>query len=315
MRSIKGRFVSGTLIGVCFSATLFAAAATPQAAKPAVGRPPQAAKPAAEAPVQAPKLTVAQIVEKHITARGGLQAWHNLQSMSWNGKMEVGYADSATQSARYVSSIANAHSSNKAKAALLADNAKHDADKQVQLPFLFEIKRPNKSRVEVEFNGKTAVQVYDGHNGWMVRPYLNRDDWEPFTAEQAKAQADTSGLEDPLVDYATKGTTVELESVEAVEGKAAYKLKLTLKNGDAQHMWVDAQNFLDVRVEGTPRRLDGKMRTVFIYQRDFRSVEGLKVPFLLETAVDGYRNTHKMVIEKVAVNPKLDDSLFARPKA
>jgi hypothetical protein len=39
------------------------------------------------------------------------------------------------------------------------------------------------------------------------------------------------------------------------------------------------------------------------------------VPFMLETAVDGYRDTHKMVIEKVALNPLLDDSVFVRPKS
>jgi hypothetical protein len=29
--------------------------------------------------------------------------------------------------------------------------------------------------------------------------------------------------------------------------------------------------------------------------------------------VDGYSDTHKMVIEKVAVNPALNDSLFVKP--
>lgn len=314
MRSSNSRFVPGALIGLCLAGTALAAATAPQSQKPADARP-QAAKPAAEAPPQAPKLTVAEIVEKHVAARGGLQAWRNVKSMSWNGKMDVGYADSAARTARYISSIANAHKTNKQRAAALADQSKHDADQQVQLPFLIEIKRPNKSRAEVEFDGKTAVQVYDGQSGWMLRPYLNRNDWEPFSTAQAKAQADKWGLEDPLVDYVAKGTRVELESVEKVDGNAAYKLKLTLKNGDAQHMWIDAHSFLDTRVEGTPRLMDGHLRTVWVNQRDFRSVQGLKVPFLMETAIDGYRDTHKTVIEKVMMNPQLDDSLFVRPRA
>jgi hypothetical protein len=61
--------------------------------------------------------------------------------------------------------------------------------------------------------------------------------------------------------------------------------------------------------------MDGRMRTVWVYQRDFRSVQGLMVPFVLETAVDGYKDTHKMIIEKVGLNPVLDDSLFVRPKS
>ncbi len=56
------------------------------------------------------------------------------------------------------------------------------------------------------------------------------------------------------------------------------------------------------------------MHNVVIYQRDFRNVQGLMIPFVLETAVDGYRDTHKVVIEKVEVNPKLADSLFTKPQ-
>jgi outer membrane lipoprotein-sorting protein len=270
---------------------------------------------AADAAPQAAKLTAAQIVEKNVAARGGLQAWRGVQTVSWNGKMDVGYGDSAARAARYVS---NAQLSHIAKKKLLEPQdaaSKPDAAKQIQLPFLLEMKRPSKSRVEIEFDGKTSIQVYDGSSGWMMRPYLNRNDWEPFSPDQAKEEAANSGLDGPLIDYAQKGTKVEFESVVPVEGHNAYQLKLTMKNGDVRHVWIDAQSFLDVKVEGTPRRMDGRMRTVWVYQRDFRSVQGLMVPFVLETAVDGYKDTHKMVIEKVSLNPVLDDSMFARPKS
>ena len=177
------------------------------------------------------------------------------------------------------------------------------------------MKRPNKARVELEFDGKTAVQVYDGSAGWLLRPYLNRDDWEPFSAEQTKMQAAEPGLDGPLLDAAKRGTTVEFESVESVEGHDAYKLKLTMKNGEVRRVWVDAQSFLDVKIEGTPRRMDGAMHKVWVYQRDFRAVQGVTIPFVLETAIDGYPDTHKMMIEKVGLNPALDDARFVRPKS
>jgi len=137
---------------------------------------------------------------------------------------------------------------------------------------------------------------------------------EPFTAEEAKNEAGKGDLTGPLIDYAAKGTRVDLEKMDPVEGRDTYKLKLTMKDGRVQHVWIDAQSFLDVKVEGVPRRMDGRMRDVWIYQRDFRSVQGLMIPFVLETAVNGFPDTHKMLIEKVAVNPKLDDALFAKPK-
>jgi outer membrane lipoprotein-sorting protein len=273
-----------------------------------------AADAAKQPATSAAKLTAAQVVARHLAARGGLQAWHGVQTMAWNGKMEVGYADSVARSQRYVSN-AMAHKGKMERMALQDGEKKAQSEKQVELPFLMEMKRPGKSRVELEFNGKTAVQVYDGKQGWMMRPYLNRSDWEPFTQEQARSQAETWGMDGALVDYAAKGTKVSLEGMEAVEGRDAYKLKLSLKNGDVRHVWIDATSFLDIKVEGTPRRMDGRLRTVWVYQRDFRPVQGLVVPYVLETVVDGYRDTHKMTIDKVGLNPQLDDSLFVRPRS
>jgi len=189
------------------------------------------------------------------------------------------------------------------------------ADNQVQLPFKHEMKRPNKSRTEIEFAGKTAVQVFDGSNGWKLRPFLNRNDVEPFSADEAKMESQEPGIGGYLVDYAAKGSKVDLDGMEKVEGRDAYKLKVTTKTGNVKYVWVDAQNFLDVKVSGEPRRMDSKMHNVYVYQRDFRDVQGVKVPFVLETAVDGYRETHKTVLETVAVNPKLDDSLFVKPQS
>jgi hypothetical protein len=300
MASKRSLVLSG-LAALCLPAVLWAADA-----KTAVA--PAASK------LAPAKLTAAQIIDKHLAARGGLQSWHAVQSMSWNGKMEVGYADSVARSQRYVSGAMSSKGKME-RMALRDEEKKAQNEKQVELPFLMEMKRPAKSRVEIQFAGKTAIQVYDGKDGWMKRPYLNRDDWEPFTQEQAKSQAEKWGMDNPLFDYATKGTQVTVEGVEPVQGHDAYKLKLTLKNREVQHVWIDAQSFLDVKVEGTPRRMDGRVRTVWIYQRDFRAVNGLMVPFVLETAVDGYKDTHKMTIEKVGLNPQLDDTLFVKPKS
>jgi hypothetical protein len=260
-------------------------------------------------------LSVAQIVDKHVAARGGLQAWRDVQTLSVSGKLDAGTPDSIERSARLARQGVGASVKRAERAAAAAaESDKAAAAQQVQLPFRLEMKRPRKSRLEIDFASKTAVQVYDGQNGWKLRPYLNRDDVEPFTAEEAKSEEAKADLEPPLVDYAAKGSRVALEAMEPVDGHNAYRLKPTLKNGDVQHIWVDAQSFLDVKVEGVPRRMDGKMRTVWIYQRDFRAVQGLMVPYLYETANEGNPHTHRMVIESVAVNRTLEDARFAKPQ-
>ena len=57
---------------------------------------------AAESKPARADLTAAQILEKHIAARGGLQAWHAVKAMSWSGKMDAGTGDSAARSSGYV---------------------------------------------------------------------------------------------------------------------------------------------------------------------------------------------------------------------
>lgn len=252
---LKKAYLSSVALSVCLSFAMLGAART-----------------------QAPdNLTAAQIVEKNISAKGGLQAWRAVQSLSFSGKMDAG---------------------GKAKA---------------QLAFVLEKKRPRKTRVEIAFANDTAVQVYDGANGWKLRPFLGRRDVEPYSPEELKSAAFESDLDGSLLDYATKGNEVQLEGIEKVENHDAYKLKLTMKGGQVQHIWIDAQTFLDVKVEGTPRRMDGKMRPVWIYLRDYKNVNGLMIPYVMETEVQGNRETHKMIIESVVVNPKLEDSLFTKP--
>ncbi len=261
----------------------------------------------------AARLSAAQVVKKHVSARGGLQAWRAVQTLSLSGKMEAGAGDSISRSVRVARGPGAA--TQKMRREIAAGAHKGEGEKQVQLPFTLARQRPNKSRLEIEFAGKTAVQVYDGTNGWKLRPYLNRNDVEPFTAQEAKTETQNADMGDPLIDSTAKGTKVEVEGVEPVAGHDAYKLKLTTKTGTVQRIWIDAHSFLDVKVEGVPRRMDGKMRSVWVYQRDFRSVHGVMIPFVLETIVDGYPQTHKIVLDKVAVNPKLDPATFAKPKA
>ena len=268
---------------------------------------------AAANPAPAPgKLTAVEIVEKNVAARGGLQAWRGVQTMVWSGKMGAG------GNQRAALPVTNA-----AVKATQKTLPQRPAE-EVQLPFTLDLKRSRKMRLELEFNGKTQLQVYDGTNGWKLRPYLNRLDVEPFTDAEKMSASLNNDLDGPLVDYAAKGTRVELESTEEVEGRSNYKLKLTMKDGHATHVWIDAETFLETKIEGQPRRLDGADHPVELYYRDYRPVSGLQIPYVLEVKVLPITRTatglkdpavpiEKMIIEKVSVNPKLDDSLFAKP--
>jgi hypothetical protein len=263
----------------------------------------------AEAPSAQKGLSAAEIVDKNVAARGGLQAWRAVQTLSLQGKLGAGGNQRASLSVPGPS-----------RNDVIAPKRPVE---EVQLPFLMELKRGRKVRFELQFKGKTAIQVYDGSNGWKLRPFLNRAEVEPFSAEELKKASMQSDLDGPLVDYAAKGSQIELDGVEKVEGRDAYKLKVTEKNGQSVHVWIDAETFLETKMEGQPRRLDGTDHPVEVYYRDYRTVDGLQIPFVLETRVLsvgrnalGFQDTpvppEKIVIDKVVVNPKIDDKLFSK---
>jgi outer membrane lipoprotein-sorting protein len=261
-------------------------------------------------------LTATQIVNKNVAARGGLKAWKAVQTMTESGKLgaggdQRGQAASTAAVKRPGKNVAPMASSPR-----LAEEA--------QLPFTLELERPRRMRLEIQFKGQTALQVYDGTNGWKVRPYLNRMEVENYTEDELHKAALQAELDGPLVDCDAKGTKVELEGNEKVEDKDNYRLKLTMKDGHSIHVWIDAKTFLETKIEGTPRRLDGLEHPVEVYYRDYRTVDGLQIPFLLETKVlpiakqaKGVRQSNfpveKIVIDKVQVNSKLDAALFTKP--
>ena len=274
----------------------------------------QGTKPAAR---NARKISATEIVDKNVAARGGLQAWRAVQTMTLTGQMGAGGNQRATLSVP-------AAGGREAQKSL--QGVRERRIDEVQLPFEMDLARPHKSRVELRIKGQTAVQVYDGTNGWKLRPYLNRSDVEPYTAEEMKVASTQAELDGFLVDYAAKGTRIELDGTEKVEDRDTYKLKLTLKSGQVTHVWVDAQTFLEAKVEGQPRRLDGTDHPVEVYYRDYQNVNGLEIPFVLETRVlpvtktaTGLRDTpvppEKAVIEKVVINPKFDAGTFSKPAA
>jgi hypothetical protein len=237
-----------------------------------------AATVAAHAPPAPAALSVDQIVERNVAARGGLAAWRAAKTLTIAGEMDAGGKPNHA------------------------------------LPFVLKEKRPRKSRLEIVFKDQTSVQVYDGTQGWKVRPFLNRNEVETFTPAEVKSAAAEQDLDGPLVDYAAKGTQIAVAGTEAVEGHPAYKLKLTLHNGDKRMLWVDAGSFLELKIEGEPRKLDGRMHKVAVFFRDYKTEHGLTTPRLQETAIEGVKQTYKMTITRMAVNEPLDDALFQKPQ-
>jgi hypothetical protein len=86
-----------------------------------------------------PQLTVDELVAKNVAAKGGVDALRALQSVRFTGKMLVN-------------------------------------EGQIQLAYVETKKRPSDVRAELTLQGMTAIQAYDGEQGWKVSPFQGRKD-------------------------------------------------------------------------------------------------------------------------------------------
>lgn len=232
----------------------------------------------ATGPVSASGLTAAQIVEKNIAARGGLETWRKIQTMVWFGHIE---------SARSPAS---------------------------GLPFVLEMKRPDKTRFEIKTQDQMAVRVFDGSRGWKWRSARGgRPEVQPYTAAELNFARDAPGLDGPLMDYQAKGVAVTLDGIDKVEEHETYRLNIRLASGVSHHIWIDAESFLDIKYDRESSNAFGQSGTVVVYLRDYRTIDGLQVPFTIESGSDTSKSTDKMVIDKVSLNPPLADRIFAKP--
>lgn len=223
-------------------------------------------------------LTAAQIVEKNVAARGGLEAWRKIHSMVWVGRI---------------------------------DNANAPAP---SVPFVLEMKRPNKERFEIKAQGQTSVRMYDGIHGWKLRPSsYGRPEMQPYNPDELRFARDGQGFDGPLIDYQAKGIAVALDGVDEIDGHKAYRLSVKMPSGISNHVWVDAKTFLDIKYDRVSRNKFGRSNTVSVFYRDYKTVEGLQIPFVIETGADTAKATERLVIDKVSLNPLLEDRMFAKP--
>ena len=182
----------------------------------------------------------------------------------------------------------------------------------VEGPFVVELERPGKMHIEVTIQGQTLVRSYDGKStGWIINPFSTSKGVEPMSAEDISNIADESDFDGPLVDYKEKGNRIELAGKEDVEGKPAYRLKLTSKKGETRSYLFDAASYHLVQWEGTRKVGDKEVQWESLF-RDYREVNGLQFAFEIDSDAPGTEQSQKIIAEKIEVDPQLDESRFGK---
>ena len=181
----------------------------------------------------------------------------------------------------------------------------------LEFPGKMRMKRPEKVRLEMTIQGKTMVQAYDGKTAWMIMPFLGSPDAQTMSADDAKDLVEQADMDGPIVDYKAKGHSVEFLGKEDMEGSPAYKLKVTLKNGDVSYVYIDTETGLEVK-ETSKRKQQGSEVEVDSYLTNYKAVNGVLFPFMIENKVQG-KSMGQFTVDDIKPNVALDDALFVMP--
>jgi outer membrane lipoprotein-sorting protein len=183
----------------------------------------------------------------------------------------------------------------------------------MEAPFTMTKSRPEKMRVEFTIQGMTGIQAFDGTTGWMVMPFLGKKDAEAMTGDMLKEVKNQADFDGPFIDYAKKGSKVELLGKDKIEGTDAYKLKLTQKDGSETIVYIDAESFLEIKME-EKKTMQGQEIESETILGNYQEVDGMLFPFSIENKAKGQPGGQTITIEKVELNPKVADDLYAMPK-
>jgi outer membrane lipoprotein-sorting protein len=170
-------------------------------------------------------------------------------------------------------------------------------------------KRPNLLRQELQANGQLVVMAFDGRTPWMINPMLGIVSPIAMSGPQADMIRDQSSFDGPLIDYKERGYLVELVGLETLGSRKVHHLKLTDKNRQVQHCYLDADTGLEAKLVSqneTGQSFEQELS-------DYRDVDGIKIPFSIRMLANGLPQG-QIVVEKVEFNVKIDDLIFRMPR-
>src|SRR5260221_2207257 len=178
--------------------------------------------------------------------------------------------------------------------------------------FRQENKRADKVREEFIIQGLAQVQAYDGKTGWQISPFGGRKDPELLSQDDSKSLVVDADIDGPLVDYKEKGHKAELVGHDSMEGTDCFKVKLSMKNGDVRYYYLDADSYLELKLE-IQTTIRGALQENEIYYGDYEKVGGVYYPFAIEQAQKGIDSRTQFSVQKIEQNVALDDGHFSMP--
>ncbi len=182
--------------------------------------------------------TADEIIQKHVTAIGGLDNWKKITSIKSIGSINAG---------------------------------------GTEIPVTTIVLNGKGARMEVTMNGMTGYQIMTTKDGWGYFPMYGQKKPEAVPADMVEQLQDGLDVQGPLVDYKAKGNKVVYLGKDQVEGTECYKLKVTYKNGKEETIYLDASNYYHIRTVDKIKANGKEEETIVNYSNYQKLPEGIVV--------------------------------------
>ena len=174
-------------------------------------------------------------------------------------------------------------------------------------------KRPDRAYMEVLLaDGQIIKQGYNGISGWMLASWMNAAEPVELLGPDLKTVKDMGNIEGDLWNWQEKGHKLTLTGTQELAGKQVYRLKLAKADGDIDEMYIDTQSFILSKML-RKTSINGSEVELEIYYDDYRSINGVLLPFKIEQR---FNNQTGMVIniKEIKFNIEVDDKIFDKPE-
>lgn len=226
---------------------------------------------AALSSVVAKAQTADEIVTKYIDAIGGAANWKKVTSLVQTGSMSVQGAD---------------------------------------VSVVVSVLHNKGSRQDISLMGMNGYMIVTPTAGWNFMPFGNGQTApEPMTAEDVKQGQAELDVQGSLVDYKSKGHSVELIGSEDVDGTDCFKLKVNLKNDRSETYFIEKKGYTLIKTVGVRKANGQEMELTTTFSNYQKLPEGIVLPMTINVPLGPGMNVD-MTITKVEVNKTIDESIF-----
>ena len=192
-------------------------------------------------------VTLDEVIQNNIDARGGIEKIRALKTLKFTGTMQTMGGE---------------------------------------MSFVQWYKGNSKMRMDMKSEAFSMTQATDGIIAWGDNPFSGGSGPQVITGPQADnlhRQADFAG---DLIDHKEKGLTLELTGSEDLDGMTAYVVKVTDPTGDSHSIYIDAITWLEVKMVRKGAMM-GQEMTLEVLLSNYQDIGGVIVPMQVDIRSDG----------------------------